>query len=360
VNAREAGIGAASMPPLPERDLAAVCRLTSGCWEQCQRARIFLTGGTGFFGIWLVESFIAANQAFKLDSSLTILTRDAASFLARAPHLKHEKSLDYMEGDVREFNFPSGKFEYIIHAATAASAQQAEQDPLEMFSVIVSGTERVLQFARQAQARSLLFTSSGAVYGPQPAAISHMPEDFTGGPDALNPSSVYAEGKRAAEQLCCLYLKQYGLQSKIARCFAFVGPHLSLDTHFAIGNFIADAMRGRDIQIRGDGTPRRSYLYASDLAAWLWNILFRGEPCRAYNVGSEDSVSILRLAEEVVSTLRPESKICVRQQPDPAKPVQQYVPSTARARKELGLAQTISLKDAISWTAAWHGFESNT
>ncbi len=345
------------MPALPDDDLKDICGVTGPLWEQCRRARIFLTGGTGFFGTWLVESFLAANNRFGLNSSLTVLTRNPAAFLAQARHLSRETSLEFLEGDVRSFRFPRGPFDFVIHAAASASAKQSEEDPMEMFSTIVAGTERVLEFSRQSAARSVLFTSSGAVYGIQPPSISHICEEYQGAPDPLRAASVYGEAKRSAEQLCSINFKQHGLKTKIARCFAFVGPHLPLNAHFAIGNFMSDAMNHQDIQILGDGTPKRSYLYASDLMVWLWTILFMGTPCFAYNVGSEDALSILELAEVAVSALDPKLKISVRQQPEPGAQLQQYVPSTGRAKAQLGLKQRVDLRNAISKTAMWHGFQ---
>ena len=149
-----------------------------------------------------------------------------------------------------------------------------------MLSTILAGTERTLQFAAQCDARKFLLTSSGAVYGRQPPELTHVPESYDGAPDPLNPASVYAEGKRAAELMCAVYQKAaeangMEFEAKIARCWAFCGPHLPLDAHFAIGNFIGDVLAGRPISIAGDGTPRRSYLYAAELAAWLWTVLFR-------------------------------------------------------------------------------------
>ncbi len=188
-------------------------------------------------------------------------------------------------------SFPQGQFSHVIHAATEASAKLNGDAPLVMFDTIVDGTRRVLQFSLSHSVGRFLFVSSGAVYGNQPSHLTHISESFAGGPDPLDRASAYAEGKRAAELLCAVTASP-SLETTVARCFAFVGPYMQLDAHFAIGNFIADALGGGPVHVKGDGSPFRSYLYASDLAVWLWTMLFKGRSGRAYNVGSEDALSI--------------------------------------------------------------------
>ena len=163
---------------------------------------------------------------------------------------------------MQEFEFPKETFTHVIHAA--AEVEHMRQDPLGELSILSRGTQRVLEFAKQCKAQKFLLISSGGVYGKQPTELKKIPENYQGAPDPCDTESFYGEGKRLAELLGIQFMQQ-GLEVKIARGFNFVGPYLPLDAHFAIGNFIRDALRGGPIIVKGDGSSRRSYLYAADL-----------------------------------------------------------------------------------------------
>lgn len=336
-------------------DLDLIASHTRELWDEARGQGIFITGGTGFFGCWLVESFCHMNRELSLGAEVTLLTRNPEAFAKKCPHLASDPAVHLLAGDVRSFAFPATEFRYFIHAATEASAQQAAQAPLEMLSTIVAGTERALDFATRCGAQKFLLTSSGAVYGKQPVEMTHVPESYLGAPEPLDPANVYAEGKRTSELLCSLYQNRTGLQCKIARCWAFCGPHLPLDQHFAIGNFIGDVLARRPISIQGDGTPRRSYLYAADLAIWLWTLLFRAPALVPFNVGSAQDVSILELAQRVAATLDPKAEIRTARPAVLGSPPARYVPSVDRARELLGLSEWTSLEEGIRRTAQWHG-----
>lgn len=338
-----------SSNPLAE-DLDHVLAHTGDLWEELRGQKIFITGGTGFFGCWLLESFAWANDHFHLNANALVLTRDYAAFLKKAPHLATNPAIAFHLGDVRNFTFPDGRFPFVIHAATEASAQLNSEDPLLMWDTIIEGTRHTLEFARLTGTKKFLFTSSGAVYGKQPPEMTHIPEEYNGAPDPTDPNSAYGEGKRAAEMLCAIYAKMFGIQTKIARCFAFVGPYLPLDMHFAIGNFIRDCMRGGPIQIKGDGTSYRSYLYASDLMIWLWTILFCGESSQSYNVGSEKDITIAALAKKIASHFKPAASISMGNIAISGKLPERYVPFHRKITRELGVQQTVDLNEGIRRT----------
>lgn len=336
-------------------DLDYVLNHTKPLWKELQGKRIFITGGTGFFGCWLLESLLWANEKLGLDATALVLTRNPESFMAKSPHLGACSAINFHKGDIRDFSFPKGTFSHVIHAAaTSATATFHNEDPLVKFDTVVQGTRNTLEFARQCGARKFLYTSSGAVYGQQPDTVSHTTEEYCGGPCSADISSAWGESKRAAEFLCAYYGNRYGMETKIARCFSFIGPFLPLNIHYAAGNFIRDGLSGGPITVNSDGTARRSYLYAADLAIWLWTILFNGESGGVYNVGSEEEFSISELAHIVARCFSPQMEVTITSEAKTDSTINRYIPSTRKAQQYLGLTQTVGLEEALAKTIGYY------
>lgn len=336
-------------------DLAAIFAALEADWPKLADKRIFMTGGTGFIGRWMLSALADADSRLGLGVKIDVLTRDPDAFAKREPELAEAKGFRFVRGDVLTPGAPEASYDYVLHAATDASAHLNEHEPLRMFDTIVEGTRRALDFTLACKAQRFFFFSSGAVYGAQPWDVTRVPEGYAGAPDLATHRSAYGEGKRAAEMLCTLYARQHGLDIVNARIFALLGPLLSLDIHFAAGNFIRDAMAGKPIIIEGAGKAVRSYLYAADLAAWLWMMLLRAPAGSTYNVGSEEDVSIAELAERVARLIgAPGVEILGRE--DPGWNPGRYVPDTQKIRNELGVAPTVGLDEAIVRTARWNGW----
>lgn len=340
--------------PLPELPAADLDRMFDGLsetdWRFFYKKRLFVTGGSGFIGKWLLSALLTANQRLSLQCRIEVLTRSPQQFRDSTPQIACAEGVVLREGDVRNFVFPEGTFDVIVHGATDVASHPG---PLDTLSTCIDGTRRVLELARYSGAQDFLLTSSGAVYGQHPSIPSGLPETHPGGPDQLIPSSAYGEGKRVSECLTSAVAAETKLHVKIARIYAQVGPYLPLDKHFAIGNFINDALANREIVIRGDGTPFRSYLHATDTAVWLWAMVIRGTPGRAWNVGGAEGLSIAKLAERVGSLLGSTKGSKIMTTPNQNKAVECYVPDISRALGELQLPAPLALDDSILRTANW-------
>lgn len=320
-------------------------------WERLRNRHIFVTGGTGFFGRSLLDLVSVFNKEEALNLKLTILTRSQKNFQEQWPELCEGLWIHFQEGDIIDFEFLNTDIDHILHFATPASATLNIEAPIKMFDIVVNGTRRTLDFARFSGVKSVLLASSGAVYGRQSPDMPYISETYSGAPVLDSKTSAYGEGKRVAELLGNLYSDKYGFEHKVARCFAFVGPHLDFNGTYAIGNFIRDAVAGNSINIKGDGAAFRSYMYCDDLVLWLLKILLDGKNKQPYNVGSDIPYSIKQVAEVVGAVIDPTIKINVARLPTTSASAERYIPSVELAKNQLGLENWTNIESAIRQTA---------
>ncbi len=356
-----------SLPPLPQKEVDEVVLDLESLWHELRGARIFFTGATGFFGMWLLETLLAANARHALGVEVVVLSRDPTAFARKQPQLAAHPAIHWVRGSVteldaalvaRELGGADPRFDVVVHLATESDNAATLRQPHLATEVIADGTRRVLEFAVVSGVRRMLFTSSGSVCARIARPGELLTEEHPAASAPLDSATAYGisgAAKRTAEALCSAFALKQGLAVSVARCFTFAGPGMPIDGKFAFGNFLRDALANRPIVIQGDGVPVRSYLYATDLARWLWTILLRGTPGRIYNVGSEYAVSVRELAEAITRETVAKVKIEIRGKARPAASADFYVPSTERARTELGLNERIALIESIRRTVAWLG-----
>ena len=312
-------------------DLKFIYNQNLKIWNRLKNKSIFLTGGSGPFGFWILKSFIYVNKKHSLNSKIFVLTRNKKNKIF---NFCKDKSVTIVQGDIRSFKFKGKKIDYIIHGATTTAKETYnKQDPNEKFSVLYDGTKRILDFARKNKCKNFLFLSSGAVYGNRDKNIKFNEKmEIAPITNDLNfDVSVLGEAKRSAEILSIIFSIKSNCKVNIARCFSFIGPFMPLNIHYAAGNFLRDAITKKLITIKGNPKTVRSYLYFSDLVIILWKIILSNKNRQIYNIGSDKPVNLLNLAKNIKKII---PKINLKIKNKYKKNISYYVPSIKKIKKE--------------------------
>ncbi len=310
-------------------------------------AKLLIIGGTGFFG----KSFIDAFNRNLLDpwniDEIIIMARNIKDFKNRYPKLASSK-ISFFEGDIASSqHLPDA--DYIIHAAASSDARNYLASPMSERLNIIAGTLNYSDLAKKFHQKSkIVYVSSGAVYGPQPCDLEKIPENFLFLKADQLPENKrdYAYAKRDSEKV--IYgLGNDGLNVSIARCFAFLGPWLPLDQHFAIGNFINDGLNFRSINVNARHKVYRSYMYADDLVEWLMTIAEKSNPtCPIYNVGSDQEILINDLASQIGDFFHQKTVML----PYSSEDIDRYIPDISKTKQDLDLNLKYNLDKAILTT----------
>lgn len=309
---------------------------------------LLITGGTGFFGRALLRNLLAEASFY---GHVTLLTRNPESFIDSYPEIANSPSISYIKGDVLDSHrswvgASDLSFDHLIHAATESGISH-ELNPIVLSSQIVQGTENVLDYAAKSGVRRFLYISSGAAYGVAPEG-KLITEKMQTAPDTRNPRSCYGNAKRLAENLCFTEANRIGFECIVARCFSFVGPDMVVNDNFALGSFLKSIKDGVDIILNSDGKSVRSYLDQSDLACALLLLLARGAPMQIYNVGSDEQITILDLAELIRDISVKKIDIKVMGGDNTGFASQWYVPDVSKLEGELGFRRQMNIASSLS------------
>lgn len=324
--------------------------------EALRNSKVLLTGASGFFGMWMLETLIWLNISKSLNMVIHVVVRNTFAFKNGLSSWT-EGQLKIIEGDLATLILYPDSYKYIIHLA---SEQIRSGDDASLFNHMnksVAAANNLIALAKVCETDSILFTSSGAVYSDYlglHSSGSPFVENIQYAKDVQNEKAIYSETKRYIELLFSTASVNFNFKIKIARCFSFIGPFLPLNSNYAIGNFIRDALQGRDIVINGNGKPLRSYMYASDLIIFLLLILIKGRPGIPYNVGSPENYSIHEVAKLVRDISGAITEIQILNLGPKNGAGDQYLPDLKNIISEFGRSDFISLRKAIKKTIDWN------
>lgn len=307
---------------------------------------LLIIGGTGFFGKSILTFLLSNSHSI---NSITIAGRSAKNFEKLYPAYGDISNINFQVVDILEnLGELSGTFTHIIHAA-ADSTNVTHLSYMDRYNQIINGTLSVLEFLRHKHPNAkLLYISSGGVYGNMPTHMNAFKEDCMTSHDPINPSNVYSISKRSAENLCAIYSEAYSCNISIARCFSFSGVDLPLDVHFAIGNFVHNAISNEDILIHGDGLSVRSYLDQNDLAEWILTICKKDNfDLNVYNIGSDEKIDIKSLANLVVKVSNKNINVKILNKKDNSLKKSVYIPDITKIKNTMNLEIKTSLKESI-------------
>jgi dTDP-glucose 4,6-dehydratase len=315
--------------------------------------RIAVVGGTGFSGTWLAEMVAALNDEAGGNARLHLIGRAPAKWAAQHPHLKRD-NISLQAADVRSpFELPHDTT-LVLFAAGIADPRVHASEPQRVFQTTVHGLDNALVAAsRLEEIQRFVNLSSGLVAGSGLPARA-LAEGDIGPLDFTRFHNLYAEARRAAESLACGHAGQHRLPVSTVRAFTFLGPYQALDAPWAMNNFIRDALSGREIRVHGEGTSRRSYLYGSDVAAWLLQACLVGQDGAAYNLGGDQPLSHADAAAQVGARTTPSPQILLRSHQKDDGRSHDFFPDLGHATKALGTRVVIDVGTAIERTMRWH------
>ncbi|MFO0774928.1 MAG: NAD-dependent epimerase/dehydratase family protein [Nitrospiraceae bacterium] len=333
--------------------------------EQLRGSRILLTGAAGFLGFNFLHFFSYLNslpQGRTKAGAVRVVAAD--NFLRGQPRwimelAKSDKHLDLRRCDiVWPWNARDTKFDYIIHGASIASPTFYRQYPLETLDANVTGLRNMLDLAMRAKAKSMLFFSSSEIYGdPVPTEIPTS-ESYRGNVGCVGPRACYDESKRLGETLCYIYAEKHKLPVKMVRPFNNYGPGLRLTDKRVLPDFFTDVLAGRDLRVLSDGTPTRTFCYASDaVTGYLLALLSNGSG-EAYNIGADNlEISMRDLANLVAKVSGGTLGVTCEVSKDRAYLTdnpQRRCPDLTKARTRLGYNPLVSLEDGLSRLHHWY------
>lgn len=341
-----------------EKDLEYIVKALGQKVNLLEGKTILITGGSGLIGSYLVDTIAFLNEKkFNKKARVISLQRSRIQKRRRLGHLVNRRDISFILHDSSKSYKPKVKIDYIIHSAGDSAPASFLSDPLGTIDVNVSGIRWILEYARKHNVKSVLYMSSGEIYGNPTSQNIPTPETYNGNVSPLDPRACYTSSKRLAETLCRIYFENFNIPIKIARPFIVYGPGLKVGDKRVMAEFIKSGLEGKPIEMLNEGRDTRSYCYVSDATVAFFKLLLSSENGEAFNVASDlEEISIKDLARLV-------HKICGIKSPVLVKSRKaNYVvgapnrvfPDIRKLRNKLKYHPKVRIEEGLRRTIGWN------
>lgn len=315
---------------------------------------MLITGGAGFVGSYLIENLFGKNEILCFDN---LYRGSNIEYLRKKYGKSFDEKVQLVTGDIRDRELVEKAFadfqpDYVFHLASIAGVQTVIRNPLTTLDINVIGSFNILQAARKASPKKLVFTSTSEVYGPM--SFQNREDDYTTQGSPYDPRWSYATSKLFTEHMCVSFEREYGVPVSIARLFNVYGPRQIGEG--AIHSFIEKALRNEAIEIHGDGSQIRAWCYIDDCLRGLLLITEKGKG--VYNIGSPtEALTVYGLALRIRERMKSDTKI-VFAGDQVYTDIKLRVPSIEKIKK-LGYEPQICLDEGLDRTIRWYRDQNN-
>jgi dTDP-glucose 4,6-dehydratase len=298
-------------------------------------ARFLITGGAGFIGSHLCETFLSqGHDVICIDNYSTGAQQNIAGFAAN-------RQFTFMDHNVSRYIEVHQPLDFVLHFASPASPVDYLELPIPTLKVGSLGTHNALGLAKAKNAVFLL-ASTSEVYGDPLVRPQH--EEYWGNVNPVGPRGVYDEAKRFAEAMTMAYHRYHGLNTRIVRIFNTYGPRMRMQDGRVVPNFILQALKGEPLTVYGQGEQTRSFQYVDDLVAGIGRLLESGEHYPV-NIGNPHEMTVLQFAKKILELTESKSEIAYRPLPQDDPQVRQ--PDITKARKLLNWEPKVDLDEGL-------------